>query len=77
MCGDRFISCLLDVHIIPKTTLRQSVLDSHFNHPPSCTDIPRPVQIRYCEGTSHLELFYLHLAALVDDSDALYEHFGR
>ena len=31
MCGDRFISCLLDVHIIPKTTLRQSVLDSHFN----------------------------------------------
>ena len=30
MCGNRFISCLLDVHIIPKTTLRQSVLDSHF-----------------------------------------------
>ena len=46
MCGDRFISCLLDVHIIPKTTLRQSVLDSHFNHPPSCTDATGPRHAR-------------------------------
>ena len=41
MCGDRFISCLLDVHIIPKTTLRQSVLDSQ-----DILTIPRPVQMR-------------------------------
>ena len=25
-------------------------------------------------ASSHLELFYLHLTAVVDDSDALYEH---
>jgi len=34
------------------------------------------VTLRYCEETSHLELFYLHLAALVDDSDALDERLG-